>query len=192
MSATSFDDQLKDMDRKAVGMVRGALGVAGLIALIMGVVILAWPAKSASVVAGFVAVYALIAGVVAIAIGIFSRRRRGWARVGHLALGAVFLVTAILAFANLGTARDVLAVLIGVVVGFTWLVEGVVALALIADAPSKVWTVVYSVITIVAGAVLITSPLWGAAILWLLLGISLVVSGIVQLVRAFRFGSKAA
>ena len=120
------------------------------------------------------------------------RRRRGWARVGHLALGAVFLVTAILAFANLGTARDVLAVLIGVVVGFTWLVEGVVALALIADAPSKVWTVVYSVITIVAGAVLITSPLWGAAILWLLLGISLVVSGIVQLVRAFRFGSKAA
>lgn len=191
MSATSFDDQLKDMDRKAVGMVRGALGVAGLIALIMGVVILAWPAKSASVVAGFVAVYALIAGVVAIAIGIFSRRRRGWARVGHLALGAVFLVTAILAFANLGTARDVLAVLIGVVVGFTWLVEGVVALALIADAPSKVWTVVYSVITIVAGAVLITSPLWGAAILWLLLGISLVVSGIVQLVRAFRFGSKA-
>ncbi len=192
MSATSFDDQLKDMDRKAVGMVRGALGVAGLIALIMGVVILAWPAKSASVVAGFVAVYALIAGVVSIAIGIFSRRRRGWARVGHLALGAVFLVTAILAFANLGTARDVLAVLIGVVVGFTWLVEGVVALALIADAPSKVWTVVYSVITIVAGAVLITSPLWGAAILWLLLGISLVVSGIVQLVRAFRFGSKAA
>ena len=191
MTAGSFEEDLRNLDKKVVNTIRGALGVSGLISLIIGVVILAWPVKTATVVAGFVAVYALIAGVVNIAIGIFSRKLRGWARVGYLVLGVVFLITGVLAFANLQTAAGALAVLVGLVVGFSWLVEGVVALALIGDAPSKVWTVIYAIITIIAGAVLMTSPLWGAAILWLLLGISLVVFGIVQVIRAFRFGAKA-
>ena len=37
---------------------------------------------------------------------------------------------------------------------------------------------------------LITSPLWGALLLWTLLGISLVILGIVQIVRGFTFGSR--
>lgn len=191
-TTSSFEDDLKNLDKKVVNTIRGALGVSGLISLIIGIVILAWPVKTATVVAGFVAVYALIAGVVNIAIGIFSRKLRGWARVGYLVLGVVFLITGVLAFANLQTAAGALAVLVGLVVGFSWLVEGVVALALIGDAPSKVWTVIYAIITIIAGVVLMTSPLWGAAILWLLLGISLVVFGVVQVIRAFRFGAKTA
>ena len=191
-SASSFEEDLRTLDKKVVNTIRGALGVSGLISLIIGVVILAWPVKTATVVAGFVAVYALIAGVVNIAIGIFSRKLRGWARVGYLVLGVVFLITGVLAFANLQTAAGNLPRLVGVVGGFAWIVEGVVALALIGDSPSKLWTVVYAIITVVAGAVLMTSPLWGAAILWLLLGISLVVFGIVQVIRAFRFGAKTA
>ena len=191
-SASSFEEDLRTLDKKVVNTIRGALGVSGLISLIIGVVILAWPVKTATVVAGFVAVYALIAGVANIALGIFSRKLGGWARVGYLVLGVVFLITGVLAFANLQTAAGALAVLVGLVVGFTWIIEGVVALALIGDSPSKLWTVVYAIITVVAGAVLMTSPLWGAAILWLLLGISLVVFGVVQVIRAFRFGAKTA
>ena len=191
-SASSFEEDLRTLDKKVVNTIRGALGVSGLISLIIGVVILAWPVKTATVVAGFVAVYALIAGVVNIAIGIFSRKLRGWARVGYLVLGVVFLITGVLAFANLQTAAGALADLVGLVFGPAWIVEGVVALALIGDSPPKLWTVVYAIITVVAGAVLMTSPLWGAAILWLLLGISLVVFGIVQVIRAFRFGAKTA
>jgi len=36
------------------------------------------------------------------------------------------------------------------------------------------------------------SPLWGAVVLWWLFGISLVVLGIIQIVRAFKYKPAAA
>jgi uncharacterized membrane protein HdeD (DUF308 family) len=83
-------------------------------------------------------------------------------------------------------------VLVGVLFGVSWIVEGVVGLTLIGDSASKVWTIVYALIGIVAGILVLTSPLWGAALLWLWLGVSLVVMGFVQIVRAIRFGSQVA
>ncbi len=192
MSANSFEQDLQQLDKTLVNGIRAALGMSGLVSVIVGVLILAWPAKTAMVVAGIIAVYALIAGVVNIAVGIFSRKLGTWPRIGYLALGVVFLIAAVLSLTNLGTAAAALGFLLGVVVGVSWIVEGVVGLTMIGDAPSKVWTIVYAVITIVAGIVLLTSPVWGAALLFLLLGVSLVVLGLVQIVRAFRFASTSA
>jgi len=192
MSANSFEQDLQQLDKTLVNGIRAALGMSGLVSVIVGVLILAWPAKTAMVVAGIIAVYALIAGVVNIAVGIFSRKLGTWPRIGYLALGVVFLIAAVLSLTNLGTAAAALGFLLGVVVGVSWIVEGVVGLTMIGDAPSKVWTIVYAVITIIAGIVLLTSPVWGAALLFLLLGVSLVVLGLVQIVRAFRFASTSA
>ncbi len=192
MSANAYELDLKNVEKSVINTVRGAIGVSGAVSLIIGVLILVWPVKTAVVVAGIIAVYAVIAGVVNLAIGIFSRRIGGWARFGFLALGAVFLIAAIVSFSNLGAAAAGLAVLVGVLFGISWIVEGVVGLTLIGDSASKVWTIVYALIGIVAGILVLTSPLWGAALLWLWLGVSLVVLGIVQIVRAIRFGSQVA
>lgn len=180
------------VERSVVNLVRAAIGVSGAVSLIVGLLILVWPVKTAVVVAGIIAVYALIAGVVNLAIGIFSRKLGGWARVGYLVLGAVFLIAAVVSFANLGSAAAALAFLVGILVGVSWITEGVVGLTMMGDSASKVWTIIYAIVGIVAGFVLLTSPVWGAALLWLWLGISLLVLGVVQIVRAFRFGSKAA
>jgi uncharacterized membrane protein HdeD (DUF308 family) len=190
MSANAYELDLNNVEKSVINTVRGAIGVSGAVSLIIGVLILVWPVKTAVVVAGIVAVYAVIAGVVNLAIGIFSRKIGGWARFGFLALGAVFLIAAIVSFSNLGAAAAGLAVLVGVLFGISWIVEGVVGLTLIGDSASKVWTIVYALISIVAGILVLTSPLWGAALLWLWLGVSLVVMGIVQIVRAIRFGSQ--
>jgi len=190
MSANAYELDLQNVDKSVINTVRGAIGVSGAVSLIMGVLILVWPVKTAVVVAGIIAVYAVIAGVVNLAIGIFSRKIGGWARFGFLALGAVFLIAAIVSFSNLGAAAAGLAVLVGVLFGISWIVEGVVGLTLIGDSASKVWTIVYALISIVAGFFVLTSPFWGAALLWLWLGVSLVVMGIVQVVRAIRFGSQ--
>ncbi len=187
MSATFFEIEL---DRSVANAIRTALGVGGLLSLIVGVVILAWPVKTAIVVAGIIAAYAAIAGVVNIAIGIFSRKLGTWPRIGYLVLGVIFLVAAILSFGNLGSAATGLAILIGILIGIVWIIEGVVGLTMIGDAASKVWTVIYAAISISAGIMLLSSPLWGVALLWMLLGISLVILGVVQIVRAFTFGSK--
>ncbi len=192
MSASAFELDLKNVEKSVINTVRAAIGVSGAVSLIIGLLILVWPVKTAVVVAGIIAVYAVIAGVVNLSIGIFSRRLGGWVRVGYLVLGAVFLVAAIVSFSNLGAAAAGLAVLVGVLFGISWIIEGVVGLTMVGDSASKVWTIVYALIGVVAGILLLTSPLWGAALLWLWLGASLLVMGIVQIVRALSFGSQAA
>jgi uncharacterized membrane protein HdeD (DUF308 family) len=106
-------------------------------------------------------------------------------------LGVVFIVAGVIAFANLGQATAWLAFFIGILVGVMWIVEGIVSLTTLGDAASKVWTVIFAIISIIAGIFLIFSPVWGAAILWWILGIALIVLGIVNLVRAFTFARKA-
>ncbi len=192
MSSNVFELDLKSVDRSVINTLRAAIGVSGALSLVIGVVILVWPVKTAAVVAGIIAIYAVIAGVVNLAIGIFSRRIGGWARVGYLVLGVVFLLAAGFAFSNLTAAAAGLATLVGVLFGISWIVEGVVGLTMVGDSPSKVWTIVYAIIGIVAGIMVLTSPMWGAAVLWLLLGVTLLALGVVQIIRAFRFGSTAA
>ncbi len=190
MSASSFETDLRNADKSVTNGIRAALGVSGLVSLLIGIIILAWPDKTAMVVAGIIAVWAAIAGLASLGVGIFSRSIGGWPRVGYLVLGAVFLIASGVAFANLGTATALLATILGVMVGLVWIFEGVVGLTLIGDAASKVWTIIFAIISILAGISLVTSPLWGAAFLWWLLGAFLVIIGIVQIIRAFRFGPR--
>ena len=191
MSSNNLDNELNDLDTTVTNGIRSALGVGGLVSLIFGLVILIWPSKTAAVVAAIVAVYLLIAGVVNLAIGIFSRKVGTWPRIGYLALGALFLIGAIAMFSNLGTAAQALGFVLGIIVGIVWIFEGVVGFTMLNDTPSKIWTIVLSVLSIVAGVLMILMPVWGAALLWLFLGASLVILGIIQIVRAFKYGKAA-
>jgi uncharacterized membrane protein HdeD (DUF308 family) len=184
MDATPLPDEV---GRSFLNAIRSALGVIGLVAVVTGAVILIWPDHTAMVVAGIIAAYAAIAGLVNLGIGVFSGKLGVWPRVGYLVLGLAFLVSSGIAFANLGPFVVGLAIFIGIFIGVTWIVEGVVSLAMLLDGPSKVWTAIYSVISIVAGATLLAAPVWGAQLLWLVVGISLVIMGIVQIVRAVKF-----
>lgn len=190
MPTSYFEVDLTDLDRSVTSKIRMAFGMAGLLSLVIGILILVWPLKTAAVVAAIIAAYAGIAGLVNLTIGMFSRRLGAWPRIGYALLGVVFLVVAGLVFANLGAAAAKLGVLLGIVVGVVWIIEGVVGLTMIGDATSKIWTIVLAVVSLVAGITVLTSPLWGAAFLWMLMGLSLVILGVVQIMRAFRFGPR--
>jgi uncharacterized membrane protein HdeD (DUF308 family) len=174
-------------EKGAVNGIRTAFGVGGVIALIVGILILVWPAKTAVVVAAIIAIYAIAGGLVYAGLGIFSKAMGGWARVGHIVLGLLFIVAGVIAFFNLNATTAWLAVFLGILVGIMWIVEGVVALTTLGSSSSKGWSVFFAIISIIAGIVLLFSPLWGAVVLWWLLGIALVVLGIVQIIRAFTF-----
>lgn len=176
------------LDKSEVNAIRIALGIGGVLALITGIVILVWPGRSAMVVAAIVAIYAIATGLAYAGLGIFSKTKGGWSRIGHILLGVLFIVSGIVAFANLGATAVWLAVFLGVLVGVMWIVEGVVSLSTLGQATTKVWTVVFATISIIAGITLVASPLWGAAVLFLMLGISAIVLGIAQIIRAFTFG----
>lgn len=175
---------------RVVNSVRIGLGVGGALALLAGILVLAWPSKTAIVVTAIIAIYAIVAGLIYAGIGIFSRTGTGWARIGHVVLGILFVVAGIMALTNLSQTKDWLAVFLGILVGIMWIIEGIAALSTVADASSRVWTIVFAIISVIAGVTVLLSPMWGVAVLWWLLGISLVVLGILNVVRAFTFGSR--
>jgi len=177
-------------EKSAVNGIRTAFGVGGVISVIVGILILVWPGKTAVVVTAIIAIYAIAAGLVYAGLGIFSKSKGGWARVGHIVLGIVFIAAGIFAFVNLQAATGWFAVFLGILVGILWIIEGIVSLSTLGDAASKGWTIFFAIVSILAGIVLLFTPLYGAFVLWWLLGIALVVLGIIQIIRAFRFSGR--
>jgi uncharacterized membrane protein HdeD (DUF308 family) len=172
----------------AVTTIRTALGIGGAIALIVGILILVWPLKTAAVGTAIIAVYAIATGLVYIALAIFSKKFGAWTRVGHVVLGLIFIAAGIIALANLADTTVFLAVFVAVFVGITWIIEGVVALTTLGSATGRGWTIFFAVVSLLAGIMLLFSPLIAAAFLWLFVGWSLVILGIIQVVRAFTWG----
>ena len=189
VSTPTFDHFDIQPDQRITNGIRAALGIGGLVTLVIGILMFFHPEGVGAAVAAIIAVYALIAGLVYVGVGIFSRTLGLWPRVGHLVLGALFVLAAVITFANLSAAAAGLALVIGIMIGISWIIEGVVAFTLLPDAASKVWTVIYAVISILGGIALLTAPIWGTTLLVMVLGIWLVVMGVVQIVRAFRFGA---
>lgn len=168
--------------------IRITLAVSGAIALIAGIVLLVWPLKTAVLVTGIIASYLIIAGLVYIGLGIFSGKKGGWARAGHIILGVLYIVAGVIAFLNLTAATITLALITAIFLGVSWIVDGVVALTLLNKDGSKAWTIIYAILSIAAGVIVIFSPLLAAVALWWVLGITLVVLGIIQIVRAITLG----
>lgn len=163
--------------------IRTTLAVSGVIMLILGIFILVAPTKTAIFFAGILAVYLIVQGLVYIGTGVFARSSGGWSRIGHVLLGLLYVAGGILAFVNLFAFTATLAVFLGVMLGITWIVDGIVSLSLLGGARSRIWTVIYAVLSMLAGVVLLLSPLY-VVLLWWLAGISLVVLGILQIVRS--------
>ncbi|GAA1755697.1 HdeD family acid-resistance protein [Agromyces humatus] len=184
----SFSIDAAELSKSSINTIRTTLGISGAVALIVGILITFWPERSASVLTAILAIYLVIAGIAYLGMGIFSRGISGGARALDIIVGILFIIGAIIAFMNLAQTTAVLAVFIAVLIGVLWIVEGVVALAHLGDAPSKGWAIFFGLLSIVAGIVLLFSPLWGAVVLFTIAGIALIVLGIVQIVRAFTFG----
>ncbi|WZH36554.1 MAG: DUF308 domain-containing protein [Microbacterium enclense] len=174
----------------AVGAVRTALGVSGALSLVIGLLVLLWPDRTAQVLVGIVSIYVIIAGLVNIGIGLFWRS--GWARIGYIVLGVLFIVAGIFSFANLAATTAWFGIFIGTLVGILWIIEGVVSLTTVGhNSKARAWTIFFAIISILAGVVLLFSPLLGAVTLLLLIGVSLVILGVFQIVRAIQFGKAA-
>ena len=176
------------LTRSAINGIRTALGISGAAAVILGVVLLFWPEKTLSVVAVFVGIYFLIAGIARLAIGIFSRGISGGIRTLNIVLGALLVFVAILALKNVSAAAATLVIFAIALIGVGWIIEGVMAIAESARAASRGWAITFGILSILAGIVVLVMPASSAALLLLFAAIALIVIGIVGIVRAFTFG----
>lgn len=165
------------------GRQRFAPIVAGAVTAIAGIVILVWPGKAAMAVTGIVAVYAIVTGLVYLAIGIVARPLGTGSRIGHVLLGVLYIAAGCLALAELRRSAAFLAIFVAILVGVMWIIEGFVSLTTPEEGVPRAATVVFAVISIIAGVLLLSSPLWAVVMMWWLVAVSLLVIGVVNVVR---------
>ena len=79
-------------------------------------------------------------------------------------------------------------VMITLVVGIGWIIEGVTALLESWKLPKSGWSVLYAIVSVLAGLIVLFAPLSSAMWLMLFGGIALIVMGVASVVRAFSFG----
>lgn len=188
MSQPTFTLESRELTEAAVRVVRGTLALTGIIALAVGLAILIWPGRTAQIVTALLAVHLIIGGIVHLGLGLVPPGLKRGTRAAHIALGVVFAGVGVLALFHLRETTVWLGVVLGIWIGLVWIIQGVVILLTIGDAPSKMWAVAFGALSLVAGVVLLFSPLMGATLLWVLIGIALLILGGAQLALAYSFG----
>lgn len=169
---------------------RLALLIGGLAAVGFGIAVLAWPTKAAVALTGVIAVYAIISGIVYAALGIFSKALGAGGRIGHVLLGLLYVIAGVYAFSSLQQSAAFLALFLTIMVGVMWVIEGFTALFTLGQSGSKIATIIFAILSVIAGFTLLSSPLWGAVFLWWFLAIALIVLGALNVIRAIT-GKKA-
>lgn len=178
----------RTLARSAVNGIRAAFGIGGVVALILGIVLLVSPAKTLGIVAVILGIYFLVAGVIRLALGIFSNGINGGLRTLNILFGILLVIAGIIALKNVAATTAALLILVVAVIGVGWIIEGVLTVVESRGAPSPAWAIAYGIISILAGLIVLVVPGWSALWLILMTGIVLIVLGLVGIVRAFTFG----
>jgi uncharacterized membrane protein HdeD (DUF308 family) len=159
--------------------------LSGLLAVILGIVVLAWPGISILVAAIVFGAYLLVTGISQVVMA-FSLHVTAGGRVLLFISGAAALILAVLAFRHFGEGYAVLLLAIWIGVGFVF--RGVATtVAAISDPtlPARGWNIFIGVISLVAGVVVMASPFESIVTLAIVVGVWLIVLGVFEVVSAF-------
>jgi uncharacterized membrane protein HdeD (DUF308 family) len=160
--------------------------VAGLLTIVLGAIVLAWPGPTILVASTLFGVYLLLSGLAELFTA-FTLPRSAATRVMLFISGALSLVLAILSFRHFGDAYAVLLLSLWIGIGFIF--EGISGVAVgigESELPGRGWYIVAGIISVIAGLVVLVWPFDSIAVLTLAAGIWLVIIGITQIIQAFQ------
>ncbi|WP_410872588.1 HdeD family acid-resistance protein [Nocardia sp. A7] len=157
--------------------------VTGLLAVVLGIIVLVWPGPSLLVAGILFGIYMVVSGIFQL-IAAFTHLPSTSFRVLSFISGVLSLIIGVFCF------RDDLAsiVLLGLWIGISWLFRGVAVLfSAIAEpsVPGRGWQIFYGAISALAGVVLIVWPISSIATLVWVVGIFLIVIGVMEVITAF-------
>jgi uncharacterized membrane protein HdeD (DUF308 family) len=159
--------------------------LSGVLSVILGTTVLAWPGISILVAAILFGAYLLVTGIAQVVMA-FSLHVTAGGRILLFISGAAALILAVLAFRHFGEGYAVLLLAIWIGVGFVF--RGVAqTVAAVSDPtlPGRGWQIFVGVISLVAGVVVIASPFESIVTLAIVVGIWLIVIGVFEVVSAF-------
>ncbi|MDH6280505.1 HdeD family acid-resistance protein [Prescottella agglutinans] len=157
----------------------------GVLAVILGVVILVWPEPSILVAAVLFGVYLVVSGV-ALVILAFSLPVSAGSRFLNFIAGVASIILGILAFRHFGEGYALLLLAIWIGIGFIF--RGVAAVTSAIshpEFPGRGWTIFFGVVSLIAGVVVLAYPFESIATLALVVGIWLIVLGVMEVISGF-------
>lgn len=174
---------------KEIKRVRNSFIGFSVLSLILGICIVAWPGMSAVTLCFLTGALLIVVGVVRV-VCYFTRSSAGMPLFSSLALGILSLLLGILLVSRPGSAL----LLLPYVVGFTMLMNGASEIQASMDvkrAGAKSWwgVLLMALLTIACGVLLIVNPFSGALTLMILLGISLIVDSLVNIITTVFISS---
>ncbi|MFD6453488.1 HdeD family acid-resistance protein [Nocardia sp. NPDC060220] len=157
--------------------------VTGLLAVVLGIIVLVWPGPSLLVAGILFGIYMVVSGIFQL-IAAFTHLPSTSFRVLSFISGVLSLIIGVFCF------RDDLTsiVLLGLFIGISWLFRGVAVLfAAISESgvPGRGWQIFYGIISALAGVVLIVWPISSLTTLVWVVGIFLIVIGVMEVITAF-------
>ncbi len=183
--------ELNARDRQDIGQYLGRTWgwvlTAGLLTVLLGIVVLAWPDETILVVSWFIGIYLIVTGV-AYLVQSFTGDRTGGMRV-MLAIGGILsLILGVFAFQSFTHSVALLAVIIGV----AWLINGItMVMAAIGDHefPGRGWAIFGGIMLMIGGLVILLWPAISLYVLVTFFGIWLLIVGVFEIFAAFRMRS---
>jgi uncharacterized membrane protein HdeD (DUF308 family) len=158
--------------------------LVGLATAILGIIVAALPGVSLNVIAVLLGVLVIFSGIYNV-VEAFRGDEHG--RVWRGIAGVVFIVAGLVLIRHLHLSLA----LIGLVIGLTWVVQGLAALiAGISGGATRMgtgWSIFFGVISLIAGIVVISAPIASITTLAVLMGIWFVVMGVMEMFGAFAF-----
>lgn len=176
------------LPQRTKNWVRATYAIIGVAAIVLGVALLVWPGITLQVAAVLLGVYFVVSGLVRVVTAIVELGLPGGWRVLDILVGVLLAVGGVAVLKNAALSGQTLALLVTMTVGIGWMLEGFMALVESWRLPSSGWAVLYAVVSIIAGFVVLLSPV--SSTVWLVIfgGCALIIMGVSALVRGFKFG----
>ncbi len=157
----------------------------GILTLLAGVLVLAWPSETLLVLAVLFGIQLIISGIFRFVAALASSDLTGGTRVMLALLGVLSIIIGLWAVRHAVITLVALAVFLGIF----WVVNGLIDIFTAVahrEMPDRGWSILMGVLSIIAGLIVLAFPgltLLGLAVI---LGIWLLVFGIMEIMAAFR------
>jgi uncharacterized membrane protein HdeD (DUF308 family) len=176
----SVDNDAQTSSFSALAASWQATLVVGTLTLIIGLVVSFHPTGSLNVVAVLLGILMILSGIFHL-IRMFDSKEvhRVWLGIA----GLMFIVVGVVLIRHLDLSRAA----IGLVIGITWIVQGLTALigGIAGDVrEGRAWWITFGVISVIAGLVVVSAPASSLNVLAVLLGIWFVIMGIFEIIAA--------
>lgn len=153
----------------------------GILTLVIGILVMVWPEGTLKVFTIFFALQLFVTGIYYL-VKSFSAENQH--KVLTVFLGILSIIVAVIILRNV---IETIAV-IGFLVGLFWIIQGIIQFVMsVGDKtyPARGWTIFISILSVIAGIIVVAWPLSSLTVLAWLIGIWFAVLGILGIILAF-------